>query len=168
VHALASIEECQRSIDRATRNRKAIQWPQLNCTGTMNPMAALAGDGGLIAEVFPNQMPGALRIHWQNQVTNRSIEVHAVTAETILHEMLFRVLRVVHENVAVCGAVRARMPSCVFLLMALLAIFCHANDIHIAQSDFFWPAMGEMHANVAQLGGEGCGVTVLTADVAVI
>jgi hypothetical protein len=60
------------------------------------------------------------------------------------------------------------MPGGVLLLMALLTVLRHPNDVDIAQPDLFWPAMGEMDPNVPELGGECCSMTILTADVAVI
>lgn len=95
-------------------------------------MAALAGDGGLISEILPHQVPRAFGVDRLHQVAHRAIEVHAVTSETILHQMLFGVLRIVREDLAIGGAVGAGVPGGVFLLMTLLTVFCHSNHVNIA------------------------------------
>ena len=85
VAALTAVEEGQGAVDRAARHRNTIRGLLLHCAGTMHPMAAFARNGGLIREVFAHQMPWALCVHWLNKIANRTVEVHTVAAETILH-----------------------------------------------------------------------------------
>ena len=92
-----------------------------------------------------------MRLH---HVADGAVEVHAVAAEAIVHQVLLRVLHGIGEDLLVGGAVRAGVPGCVLLLVAVLAVGYHRDNIHVAQADGLRQRAEEMDADVAQLGGQ--------------
>ncbi len=133
----------------------------------MHLVAGHAGDGGLVSEVDARDVPGTdgvLRLH---EIAYRSVEVHAVAAEAVVHQAAFCVVGGIGEDLRVSGAVRPGVPGCVFVLMAFLAVCGHRENVDVAQADGLRSAPNEMHADVAKLGGEAGFVAVHAGGVAV-
>ena len=85
VNSVAAIEEGQSSVHAAACDGKMIGRLLLHHAGAMHSVTTLAGNGGLISEVGSSHVPRALRIYRLHKIANGTIEVHAVTAETIFH-----------------------------------------------------------------------------------
>ena len=119
----------------------------------MHLVACHARHRRLIGEIGAHDAPwtgGVLRL---NKIADRAIEMHAMAAETIVHEPALSVVHRVGEDLRVGSAVRSGMPGCIFMLMAFLAVRGHRKNVDIAKADRLRSVAGEMDADVAQLGG---------------
>ena len=123
-------------------------------TLAMHLVAGHARHSGLVREIGARNMPradGVLRLH---KIADGAIEVHAVTAKTIVHQATLGVVQRIGEDLSVGSAVRSGMPGCIFMLMAFLAVRGHCKNVGIAKTDRLRSVAGKMDADVAQLGGE--------------
>ena len=117
-------------------------------------VAGHAGHGGLVGKIGARNEPGTGGILRLNEVADRSIEVHAVAAEAIVHQAAFGVVGWIGEDLCVGRAVRTGMPRGVLMLMAFLAVRSHRKYVNIAEMNCFRRVAAEMYADVTQLGGK--------------
>ncbi len=128
----------------------------------MHLVACHAGHRRFIGKVGASDVPrsgGVLRLH---KIADCATEMHAMAAEAIVHQTALGVVRGIGEDLRVGGAVRTCVPGCVFMLMAILAVCGHREDVGVAQTDGLWRPREEMDANVPQLGGKARFVTIET------
>jgi len=95
-----------------------------------------------------SQYARALRIHGLHQFANRPVEIHAVTAQTIVHQPPLRVMPGIGKDLRVAGAMRTRMPTGVLVLVALLHLGVIAST-SLPQPDRLRPAAGKMYGDGA-------------------
>jgi hypothetical protein len=74
-----------------------------------------------------------------------------VAAQAIVHQHSFRVVLGIGKYLAIRDAVRARMPACVFMLVARFAARRHRGHIHIPQLDGLRNGAEDVNPHVAQL-----------------
>jgi len=153
MHLLAAVIDGQRIRRWRKRCGDTRGGLGLDVAFAVHLVAGHAGHGGLVGKTGARDVPrtgGILRL---DDIANRSVEMHAVTAETIVHQAALGVVRGIGEYLRVRCAVRAGMPRGVLMLMAFLAVCGHREHVGIAEPDRFGRA-GEMYTNVTQLGGE--------------
>ena len=98
VQFFTAVIEGQRVADGGFANRNAFRGLGERSSFAVDPVAGLAGYGGLIGQVGAGQMPwagGALRLH---NIADAAIEVHAVAAEAVVHEAAAGVVLFVSED----------------------------------------------------------------------
>jgi len=126
--------------NRGTRNLllwtgRALSFPRRRHDRAL-PVHAVAGETGnhwLGSELGLLQVPGSIAIDRRDEFANRPAEMHAVTAEAVVHQQLSTILFVVEEDVLIRRAVATRMPGCILLLMTCLAALRHL--CHVDRSE---------------------------------
>ncbi len=91
----------------------------------MNLVASQTGNRGLIGECCVAQLPRADGIEWSREIAHGPLEMHAVAAQTIVHQNFATIVFGIEENVFKSGAVSAGLPIGEFGLMALFAAADH-------------------------------------------
>ena len=86
--------------------------------GTVHGVAGEAGDGRPVRKFGAAEIPGALVGEGFDEVADAAIEVGAVAAEAIVHEVASLVVLLVEEDGLVSDGVRAGGPGGELLLMA--------------------------------------------------
>jgi hypothetical protein len=71
-------------------------------------------------------MPGPCCVNGLHQITNSSLEVHTVAAQAIVHQEFPMVVLRIEENFRVSGAMQARRPIGVLILVATPAPLAHS------------------------------------------
>jgi len=92
---------------------------------TVHLVAGQARNCGAAGELRPPEAPGTSSINGRHQLANSSLEVHAVAAQAVVHQVFLPVVLLVQEDFRVSGAVRAGRPFGILLLMAIPAALAH-------------------------------------------
>ncbi|HTR64776.1 MAG TPA: hypothetical protein VMH85_03310 [Terriglobales bacterium] len=96
-----------------------------------------AGNGWLFREFWVAQCPRTFGVEWCHQVTNSAVEVHCVTAQAIIHQVLLVIVVIVQKYLSVSDGVGSRSPIRKLLLMACPATVAHAQHILVLKSHLF-------------------------------
>jgi hypothetical protein len=98
----------------------------------------------LIRKCGVAQLPGAGDVERSDEVAHGSLEVHAVAAETIVHQDSAAVVVGIEEYALIGSAVRAGLPIGEFRLVAFLAATDHFEYVGGAEFRRFGSLAAEM------------------------
>lgn len=134
----------------------------------MNLVTGQARNRGLLGESDIAELPWTGGVEWCDQVAHRTLKMHAMATETIVHQDFAMIVFSVEENAAVGGAVCAGTPVGGFGLMALFAAIDHFQDVGGAESWSFGNFAAKMRDDAAHIvemesGVEGEDIAVALA-----
>lgn len=119
----------------------------------MYRVAAQTGDGGAVGKAVINQFPGTRCIDRFDDFTDRSIEMHSVAAQAVVHQPAFSVVRRIGEDSIVFDAVRSGVSLRELLLMAGSALFSHRIHVRGAEEYSFGRLTRQVRTQAAQVIG---------------
>jgi hypothetical protein len=166
VLAFAAIIERKGIGNGFVADRDPCRRAGLRSSMAVNLVASLAGNRRLIRQIAADQAPRTLLILGLNEIAHGSIEVSPVATQAIVHEVLPRILPGIGEDLGIGRRMGSGVPAGVFLLMALLAVRRHRENVRFTQADSLGPGSRKMHANVAEFGGETGFVAIQAGTVA--
>src|ERR1051326_3169385 len=88
-----------------------------------------AGNRRLFRQLRVAQSPRTFGVEWGYQVMNSAVEVHAMTAQAIVHQLFPVIVAVVQKNLFIGSGVWTGGPLRILLLVAFLAAGAHPQHI---------------------------------------
>ena len=113
---------------------------------TVHLVASQARNHGPTGKVRPLEPPRTCGVNRCHQFANSSLEVHAVTAQAIVHEELLAIVLLVEKDFRVSRAVRAGGPGGGLLLVAIPASVVHSEHVPSREAD----VLGQIARNVGR------------------
>jgi len=105
----------------------------------------------LLGESSIAELPRTSGVERRNKVAHRSLEMHAVATEAVVHQDFAMIVIGVEKNAAIGGAVCAGTPVCRFGLMAFLAAIDHFQYVGGAEFGSFGSLAAKMRDDAAHV-----------------